>query len=55
MRVPSSSRHPPPIPSGDFGGNHDYEVVDEGEAVHIQSALFDGVEDPDMDAEDVVY
>ncbi len=33
----------------DFGGNHDYELVDDGKAVHIQSTRFDRVEDPDSD------
>ncbi len=41
--------HPPPLPLRDFGGNHDYELVDDGKAVHIQCTRFDRVEDPDSD------
>ncbi len=36
----------PPLPLRDFGGNHDYELVDDGKAVHIQ---FNGIEEPDSD------
>ncbi len=35
------SPRPPPLPLRDFGGNHDYELVDEGNTVDIQSTQFD--------------
>ncbi len=34
----------PPLPLRDFcGGNHDYDVVNEGNTVYIQSTQFDVV------------
>ncbi len=39
----------PPLPLRDFGGYNDYELVEKVKPAYIQSASYDGAEDPHDD------